>query len=332
MKRIKDKDVEKLVDQLVQHLPTALSKLFGRKLELVVTKDLKREAVVKMKELFVAIEKIELIKKESSDPSETLVSFFQIMDSLMHSWIPTIPRDQHFVDWYVNFYADAIKPPAQLLFLNETQFENYQRLLKDLIARIYNLGRIDKVSQFLEQVDRSDDAYVIAQAFFTRLLSYYQYLEKKKVRTTRKTIEKHIQIYGEISGHFEKHLRVILGLIEILRKDQVLVYKELRRKSLAYNEQRLRRDPDYSSLASPFNRTIRNAISHKSYVLDPLEKKVEFIDLRKSVIVSYQDFKKQVKELSSLILVLSQLRSIVLLCSYLGYKQFLDQMKKKEID
>jgi predicted oxidoreductase (fatty acid repression mutant protein) len=63
MKRIKDEDIEKLVDQLVQHLPTAFSKLLGRRVEFVVTGDLKREVVVKVKELFVAIERIELIKK-----------------------------------------------------------------------------------------------------------------------------------------------------------------------------------------------------------------------------------------------------------------------------
>lgn len=330
MKRIKDEDIEKLIDQVVENLPEVFSKLFVRKIDFKVTDEAKEEAATMIKELLVAMGKIEQKRKEETDPSKVVLFFFRTMDSFIHSAIPEVPQEQHFVDWFVSFYANTIKPPSELSFLQKTQFDHYQALLKNLVQRIHNLGRMGKANQFLAQVARSDDAQVIAQAFFTRLLNYYQYLEKRRVRTTAKTIEKHIQIYGELAGHFEKYLSLILGLIEILRKDQIPIYNELSKRSLAKKEWELRKDKEYSDLISPFNRTIRNAISHAKYVLDPIKKEVEFMDLREKVSVSYQDFESQVKELSSLVLALSQLRVISMLVLYQGFKRFLSHVNQSE--
>lgn len=194
-----------------------------------------------------------------------------------------------------------------------------------LVWKIINLGRIRSVFSFLDQVSNSEDAQILGQAFFTRLRDYYTYLQKEKIRVTRATVEKNVRIYHELAGHFEKHLRVIIGLLENLRNDVTPNYDNVRKRILAINEQKVSKDKEFSDFVSAFNRTIRNAISHGSYMVDPLERKVEFINHKRKVSIRYQDFLEEVRELSALVLALSQIYLVTLLYEYRWFKLLLER-------
>lgn len=324
----RDEDLEKLLELLIQRLPSFFSNLFGRKFDFKIdlTEEEKKEFVSLMKKFIQTFIDLERMKKNGVDQLEILSVYLSEMDSLQHFINREMPKDQHFVDWYLNLYKESLKIPSDISFLNDTRFEYYQSLLKQLLVEIVNLKRGEKADQFLRQMEYSSDGHVITQAFFTKLVGIYRYLERKRLRTTIKTIEKHIRIYGELTGHFEKLLGVIVGVIKILREGILPDYDELREKSLASKEWKLRKDPEYSDLIISFNRTIRNSIAHGNYVLLPLEKKIKFIDLKESVIISYDDFERQVKEFSSLVLVLSQIRVMLILLQYQILKKLLDRM------
>jgi len=71
----------------------------------------------------------------------------------------------------------------------------------------------------------------------------------------------------------------------------------------------------------PFNKVIRNSISHSNFTFLPLEKKIKFMDLKGKIELTYEEFDNQVKELSSLVLALSQIKSIYMLIVYHSFKE-----------
>ena len=151
---------------------------------------------------------------------------------------------------------------------------------------------------------------------------------KKRKRITKKTIEKNIKIYKELAGLFEKYIVVLIGLIIILRKDELSVYSELRNIPLGtkvkwFTEKADFRD--YRDLVVPFNKTIRNAIAHDGCYFQFFDKKIKFSDLKQTVNIQYKDFINQVRELSSLVLALSQIHVHILLFEYRRFKQILDE-------
>ena len=197
-------EIERLVDAFIKDFPKAFSKLIGRRVGMKVTRLERREIVAKTEEIIAAFQKLQRIKARETDSSKLLSKFFEVLDELMHSVIPEIPRDQHFVNWFIEFYKNALKIPPALTYLKATNFKDYQNLLSALIWKMFSLGRKESVDKFLDQVSKSDDAYILGQAFFTRLRDYYIYLQKGKIRVTRATLEKCVRIYGELAGHFEK--------------------------------------------------------------------------------------------------------------------------------
>ena len=101
-----------------------------------------------------------------------------------------------------------------------------------------------------------------------------------------------------------------MGLLEISRKSILPDYNKISLRSLAKNEKTIKKDGQLHPLLTPFNRTIRNAIAHGSTELDPIEKKIEFVNRHKTISISYLGFTKEVKEFSALVYVLNQIQAI----------------------
>lgn len=305
-----------------------LSNLFGEKIDFEVTEESKKESISMMKDFFEVFSTIEQMKKDKVNPVECAKFFLNKIDSFFHWMISEIPESQHFVDWYINLFTESLKIDSHLLFLKETRFEHYQNMLKDLIMKIVDLGRLEKAKKFITEMRESEESLVIAQFFVIRFEKNYRYLDKKRKRITKKTIEKNIRIYRELAGLFEKYIVVLVGLIRILRKDELPVYSKLRAIPLGTKEKMLKEEADYSDyrdFVAPFNRTIRNALAHGSCYFQFFDKKIKFIDLKQNVVIQYEDFINQVRELSSLVLALSQIPFHILLFEYQNFKQILDE-------
>lgn len=116
-----NEDVERLVDALIKVIPKAISRLFGRKIEMKVTRLERREIVTKIEETITIFEEIQRLKAKGASPSQ----MFKVLDGLIHSAIPEIPRDQHFVDWFIEFYETALEIPQDLTYLEATRFKDY---------------------------------------------------------------------------------------------------------------------------------------------------------------------------------------------------------------
>jgi len=172
---------------------------------------------------------------------------------------------------------------------------------------------------------KSDDIFAITQSISTRLEKHYEYLEKTNVRLTKQVMEKYIQIYWEFSGLFEKYLRIIIGLLYMLDNGTKPEYAALRKIPLTVNLKEIQKRDEYSVLVKPFDKVIRNAISHKSYLFD-VEEKIEFSDFKEKISLSYHDFMKKVRELSSLIWVFPQINIMVYLNEVLTAEKMSNQL------
>ena len=93
-----------------------------------------------------------------------------------------------------------------------------------------------------------------------------------------------------------------------MEKGKTPDYQHIKNAPLGYNLHKVLSVKDYRIFGAPFNKTIRNAISHESYVFYVLEEQIEFVDLRTKSKLRYLDFIKEIRELSSLVFVLSQFR------------------------
>lgn len=305
-----------------------LSNLTGEKIVFEITEESKKESILMMKDFFEVFITIEQMKKNKANPVECLKFILNKMDLFFHLGSSEIPESQHFVDWYINLYTEALKVDSHFSFLKETRFEHYQNMLTDLIMKIVDLGRLEKAKKFIDDMRESEESLVIAQYFFTRFEKNYAYLDEKRKRITKKTIEKNIIIYREMAGLFEIFIVGLVGLIIILRKDELPVYSQLRNIPLDKKEKRFTNDDDYREyrdLVEPFNRTVRIALAHPGCLIMYLDKKIKFKTFGQSVIIPYGDFINQVRELSSLVLALSQIHFHILLFEYQRFKQILGE-------
>lgn len=317
-----------LIDGVLQALPSTLSYLFGQKINVkfTATEEEMKKMVEIMKDIFELQYRIKQLEKEKANPEKIMSFYLSKMDEVQHRINPEMPENEHFVGYYIEFFTDILKEPLYITFIKSTKYKQYNKLLKELLTKIISNGVGYKIVQFFKQIDYSGDPIIFAQALNIRLINDYKFLSKKRIRITKRTIIRYIKIYGELAGHFEKLILSVLGLVEILNKNEIPNYDELRRYGVAKKYWKIKNNPDYHELASSFNPVIRNSIAHSNFTFLPIEKKVRFMDLKGKIELTYEEIDNQVKELSSLVLALSQIKSIFTLIIYNHFKEFLEKV------
>lgn len=164
----------------------------------------------------------------------------------------------------------------------------------------------------------------MTQFAFTRLSRQIKYLCKAKRKLEKRQIAKFAEIYLDMSGLYEKVIRIIVGLLEMLEGKETS-YASAARNSLSSNLKKV--EKSYPILTRDFNTTIRNGIAHPPYFIRLSNKTIRFVDRRSEATRSFKDFSKACRSLSALVLALGSVESFI---DYLQAKKALEDYKAQK--
>jgi len=316
-------------EQLLLVLPNLLSILFGKTISPDVRQmisNFTEMALPKTTAFFGEVEEI----KTTEDKPRQFIALNKVSSVFIRSIIPDVPEDKSALDYLIeNLEPKTTVPPAG--YLAETSYIEYRRLLSEIAQEVCSKITFTKTQEYLDSVySAHEDILSTGQSVVTKLPIQHKVLNKARMRFTKKATESHIKIYDELAGQFEKGVAIVAGLLELLH-GQSPEYLNIRKRGLANNLKKVEQS-GYSILASNFDKLIRNAIAHKSYVFNPTKKTVQFSDSLSGHTreLTYREIAAITKELSALVLALNQLPTIISIEQLRDFKEMARRLEEQE--
>ncbi len=119
-------------------------------------------------------------------------------------------------------------------------------------------------------------------------------------------MDKYLEIYDELSGVYEKLLSLIRTLVHLLNSGLNIKYEQFRKQGLHSNIKYIHKTR-WRIFTYGFNTNMRNAIAHKTYKIDILKERIEYIDRTKTLILTFKETQEKTRELGTLILLFPHL-------------------------
>ena len=293
--------------EIVAALPSILSVVFGKALSSELS-----NAISKIEDNLPEAEGfVEAIERatELPDTASRKAAARQSTESFIRSFISDLPPGTSPIEAVIEELEKLGTPPVNLGFLTHTSYAASSEALDRLVKSAY--AKPDSIETFVYSADTGSVApsLAVAQMMSTRIVRGIRLLTKPRSRYTRRVAEACIGLYGDLAGVVEKGLPLAVGLIEIV-DGKAADYTEIAGRSLAKNMKTIRVS-SYTALSPDFSAiTIRNAIAHKSYYLDPVKRIVRFDDPRSKQCeeLRYRDLVSRTLDLCALTFALHQLR------------------------
>lgn len=211
---------------------------------------------------------------------------------------------------------------------------NYQRIAADLdtltsAAFAVNATATDKL---LDEFWNSHDGAVVMRTPYTIVVRRSVYLGNARRKLERRLVERLIETERELSGLYEKAVRVVVGIMEVLQRKDV-IYAQIVKRPLASNVKQV--STTYPWLTKDFDIVIRNSIAHVNYVVSYNSNIVIFTDNKASVTVTFRGLFRRCRLLSSLVVAMLLLHVFFLYWRWKAVSDHYDRMKeqaKSEVD
>lgn len=339
--------VSNLPEEFRKQLKTHLSKMTDQSIDTVVNLtgkyiDKKKREVLKEKaqvEIGTQIEEtitkayrmgLKLREKhlqgKLADADSLKEKFYVITDTVFQSIFPDIPVNVHAMDYLFQFCDELLKSfRFDCPYLRDTNYVEYLKGLEELINKLQKEQKIGKAWQVLNEFKNSTDFFPLLQATLQRLIKHYQFLEKDFSEIKKRQIDRYLEIYEEIAGHYEKLISLLAALIKLSLKKTDYSYYAARKRGLSWNVSYVE-NSGWGIFTSGYNRNIRNAIAHKTWQLDIMKQKVDFIDRNETVTLTFKDVQKETRELAALILVLPHVLVSIFCSAVLSIKDVLNSL------
>jgi hypothetical protein len=269
-------------------------------------------------------EEIKSGRLEATSPKER---FYFITDQ-MRPFFKDVPKNVHVMDACFQAGEEIKDFRFEFSYLKNTKYENYIERLGKLLDQIAKANSLNLAYNFLfKDFKDTHDAYILLQATFQKLINHYEFLEKEPRHIKKGDVDKYLEIYEEMSGHFEKCVFLIVGLVTILLTGSAPRYYDLKKRRLHQSISFLEKHK-YEAIVSGFNRFIRNAIAHKSYKVDLVNESVGFLDADKEFKMSFTDLQNATRELSANLLIMVHIFVLTFCLLMLQFKDLLDKLDK----
>jgi hypothetical protein len=325
------------------------SKTFDEKLDLIINLsgkyiDEKQRSTLKKKaetELFTEIEKgiinnynlavklgEEQQQKRNLDALSVKEKFYSLTDSFFKSSnIVSIPENVHAFDFFFQICKEL-----QREFRFETgyvKFTNYNLYLLDIEKLVANLKRdkvgLPKAWAVLMTFLGSDDFYFIVQTTLQKLGYYYAFLGIDALQVDKEAIDSYLEIYLELAGIYEKIISLISTLIQMTEMPNISSYDRKRNLfQILFHVEKT----GYKNIVDGFDRNIRNSLAHRAFKVNIIDNKVEFVDRKKKLTLSYNEVQKRTRELSALLLILPHIYVAVFCSLILEIEEMLEKLPK----
>jgi len=244
--------------------------------------------------------------------------FYSVTDAVFKSIVTDIPKDVHAMDYFFKIFEDLLKDfHFDMPYLEDTRYDEYLSTLEELMAELKKKNQLGKAFDILKEFKNSKDAYIVVQVTLQKLIKYYEFLRRDFSVIGKKQVDRYLEIYEELSGVYEKLISFIRTLVHLLKNAYRTIYETVRRKGLYYNIQYIKKTR-WRLFTYGFDRNIRNAIAHKTCKVDILKERIDFIDRKRTVTLTFIEVQKKTRELSALLLILPHLL-ISIYCSTVLY-------------
>lgn len=155
--------------------------------------------------------------------------FYLFLDNILPN-IDDMPEDVHVLDYWLSTFEEAHVIRFEFSYLKDTKYNDYIEVVENLFKRLDEQGKIVLVYQFIMDFIDTNDAYSLLQAAFQKMSDYYRFLEQGHQKIRKEQVQKYIEIYNELAGHFEKFVYLLVGLDKILKDDSVPDYEKIKEK------------------------------------------------------------------------------------------------------
>ncbi len=213
------------------------------------------------------------------------------------------------------------------LIQNKTQATNIQKTIHEIFYTIGKAGRIEQFEKLTQSMGFENAVASFQSA--ERINQKVRYVLQSRKRFSKRIVERHIEIYKEISGFLETIIIILYGM-KLIIANKYKPFKEIRNKNPIGNiVKELKKDKSFSILIGSYNHLIRNSIMHSTYNLDPLEKKIEFFDKDKKLLMEFSEFVSYIGEITRRAIILSRLEYELTYLRFIDYKEKRAQVLKK---
>lgn len=252
--------------------------------------------------------------------------FYLVTDTLFQTITHEIPKNVHALDYLFEVCEELLRDfRFDWNYLRNTEYAKHLQALRKLFTELKEEQKISKSWEILREFKDSRDFYPLLQATFHRLIKYYEFLGRDFSKIEKRQIDKYLEIYQELSGHYEKLISLIAALVGLLRGGAIFTYEAARNRSLYQNVRFVQKD-GWEIFVSGFDRRMRNAIVHKTYKVDILKERVEFIDRSNTVTLIFKEVQKETRELGALLLILPHVLVSIFCLTILSIKEMLDDL------
>jgi len=250
--------------------------------------------------------------------------FYLMTDTFMKLNIPGIPTHVHAMDYLLQTSEELVRNfRFPWHYLVGTRYDDYLQALEQLMSELKKKNKINMSLEISTEFRASKDFYLLLQATLQKLIKYYEFLEKDFPQIEKKQVDMYLEIYEELSGHYEKFIALIAALIRLSETNVKPKYETARSRSISRNMLYVERS-GWSIFVSGFNRNMRNAIAHKTLSVDIVKQAVELIDRKKILTMTFKEVQKETRELSSLLLVLPHVLISIYGWMLLSVREMLD--------
>ena len=212
-------------------------------------------------------------------------------------------------------------------YLRDTKYTEYLQSLEKLMVELKKEQKMSKAWEVINEFKNSQDFYPLLQATLQRLIKHYEFLARDFPKIEKKQIDRYLEIYEELSGHYEKFISLVVALIQLTRRNTEISYEDARKRGL-YQNIRFVEKSGWEIFVSGFNRKIRNAMVHKTYKVDILKETVEFVDRNKTntITLTFQEIQKETRGLAALLLILPHALISIFCLAVLSMREMLDNL------
>ena len=267
-----------------------------------------------------ASDEIESYETPAKSPAEYVARLDRIGE--LHRPFLEFPKEAVFPHALRDSFRMITDGMGRWSYFPRTNFDKVATDLDNLTAAAFavNAAAADKL---LNEFWNSPDGAVVLRTAYT-MVRRCVYLGNAKRKLDRKLVEKLIETYRELSGLYEKGIRVVVGMMEVLQGKEV-AYSQFVKRPLGVNVNQVSKT--YPWLTNDFDTVIRNSIAHTTYIVSYNSKMVTFKDNKTATTVAFRDFFRRCRLLSSLVAGLLLLHVFFLYWRWKAVSEYYDHMK-----
>ncbi len=249
------------------------------------------------------------------------------LNSLMHRLNTSIPNGENVFDWEIKSTQEALDfLPALFPYLKKVGFEACLLEVSHLLEDIRQAEKHSKILDLLIDISKTKDSVTTSQFRSNEMVGYLKYLSKDRSQIARVTLLKHIQIYQELCGIYEKDILVCYCLLQIKGGNKPN-YTEIRKNTPEIQDRINFVRSHMAPLVKPWDRIVRNAKAHSDIEVDSRNRLVRFYERQNQGFkqYSFEEVVSLTREMSATVSVFSLLPIILANGDWKALKAMLDQ-------